>query len=97
MYRNYRLPIMGTVIKDTPLQGAETDPICSIPVEEIEGYEELSEEDKAYAQVCDNYDLDNELVDVVIDALPAFHQWLEGALPSLQRKAEWKFTRIERY
>ncbi len=107
MIRRYKLPIQGIALKREPLTGAEDDPICVIPLGEIDGrpthFNEIAQEEtqEGCSYTCLDYNIDEEWCEVELEASEEFHNWLAGMLPRLrgiQKAKGWKLdkTKIEK-
>ncbi len=101
----YKLPIMGTALKDEPLQGKKEDPLAVIPIQDLapkrtvidpdtEQEHEVSKFDFSFD--CLDYNIAEEWCEVEVEAEQGFHDWLAGILPQLNdiKKAKgWKLDK----
>ncbi|MBA7622378.1 hypothetical protein ES703_29755 [subsurface metagenome] len=98
MKRVYRIPIMGGVVNDKPLKGVESNPLCAIPLDKLPECDALANEDRGFSYVVLLYNLDEEEVEVELDATDAFHDWLLNLIPQLKGIAKgkgWKLDKTE--
>ncbi|MBA7714305.1 hypothetical protein ES703_123323 [subsurface metagenome] len=102
MIKRYKLPIQGTALKKEPLTGARDDPICVIPLSEIDGRptyynEKLGETmQQGCAYTCLNYNLDEGWCEVELEASEEFHNWLANILPQLRGIQEAKGWKLDK-
>ena len=102
MKKRYKLPISGTVVRENPLEGDKTDPICVIPLGELPTFPtffELKSQEQipeSFSYTCLNYNLDEEWCEVELEASEAFHNWLAGILPQLKDIQKEKGRKLDK-
>lgn len=90
MERIYKIPIMGAVIDDRPLKGMGGNPLCAIPLDELPGYNMLTIDDSSFSYVAVEYNVDEEWVEIELEASDGVHNWLLGLVPQLKSIAKSK-------
>ena len=93
--REYRVPIMGKALNDQPLTGAADNPICTIPFNELPGWDL---DRMAYAYTCLEYNVDEGWCDIEVTADETTHDWLLSLLPQMpeiQRNKGWRLDKTE--
>lgn len=104
MKRKYRLPIVGIVLNDKPLTGDATDPIRPIDLSELMPKQKVIDPDGeerevpkyGYSCISLDYNVDEEWVEVEIEADKGFHGWLLGLIPSIKDIANSKGWRLDK-
>ncbi|MBA7565122.1 hypothetical protein ES708_06797 [subsurface metagenome] len=94
MIRRYTIPCMGKVKNDKPLEGTKGSPLCAIPLDELPDYPE----GLGHGYICLDYDLENGLAEIELDADEAVHDWLLALKPQLKNIAKakgWKLDKTE--
>lgn len=94
MKRIYRIPIMGGVKDDIPLKGVEGNPLCCVPLDELRDFPK----GEGYGYTCLSYDVDEEWVEIELEAEETVHNWLLALIPQLRdiaRDKGWKLDKTE--
>ena len=86
MKRIYRIPIQGTVLNDEPLTGSNQDPLITIELSELPGFDLL--QNKGFSLVNLDYDIDEEWGEIELEADDALHEWLLGLIQQLRSIAQ---------
>lgn len=98
MKRIYRLPIMGKVTSDKPLTGDAKNPLSPIPLEELLDIESLPADESSIGCVCLEYNVDEDWVNVEVEASEIAHERLLNLMPQLKaisKEKGWKLDKTE--
>lgn len=85
---------MGGIRDDNPLKGVEGNPLCAIPLNELPNFPE----GESYSYTCPNYDVEEEWVEIELEAEEVVHNWLLALMPQLRDVAKtkgWKLDKTE--
>ena len=106
MKKKYRLPLVGKVLDDEPLTGDENNPLATIDIDLLPGFDGLSSEEQAFCLVNLDYDVDGGWGEVEIGGSETLHSWLESTLGNIDHvyidrgwsldKTELEKTRLAR-
>lgn len=99
MKQYYVLPLKGTVLRLVPLEGAAENPLGPPDLAELLSLvggvsSDSTEGDIAMESI--NYDIENETVEVVIEASPELHEALQRLSPRFKQIAKergWKLDK----
>jgi hypothetical protein len=98
MKKKYRLPLVGKVLDDEPLTGDENNPLATIDIDLLPGFDSLSSEEQAFCLVNLEYDVDGGWGEVEIGGSEALHSWLGAALENIDQiyiDSGWNLDKTE--
>ena len=85
MKKKYRLPLIGKVLDDDPLTGDENNPLATIDIDLLPGFDSLSSQDRVFCLVNLKYDVDEGWGEVEIGGSEALHRWLGATLGNIDQ------------